>query len=221
MLKVFIGYDKEEPQAFSTLAHSIYTRASKPVAIHPLVIGGLKHVYTRQRGPTESTEFSLSRFLVPYLCDYADERVLFMDCDMLCTVDIYSILKEIDDDPHKAVWCVQHNYIPKSDKKFLNQVQTKYPCKNWSSMMVMNPASCRALTPSYVNHASGLDLHRFRWLDNSLIGSLPLEWNWLVGEYPANPQAKILHYTLGGPWFAPYKTGDHVKEWFAEHKEIV
>ena len=48
--------------------------------------------------------------------------------------------------------------------------------------------------------APGLDLHQFKWITNDQLGSLPLEWNWLVGEYPDNPDAKILHYTLGGPW---------------------
>jgi hypothetical protein len=65
-----------------------------------------------------------------------------------------------------------------------------------------------------VNHASGLELHRFRWLaSEEEIGSLPLEWNWLIGEYAPNPDAKILHYTLGGPWFPEYAECDHAGEW--------
>jgi hypothetical protein len=106
--------------------------------------------------------------------------------------------------------------VPKGERKFLDQVQTKYPRKNWSSLMLFNNARCRALTPDYVNSASGLELHRFAWMEDRLIGELPLEWNWLVTEYRYNPNAKIVHYTLGGPYFPEYRNCDYADEWFAE-----
>jgi hypothetical protein len=37
----------------------------------------------------------------------------------------------------------------------------------------------------------------FRWLDDERIGELPIEWNWLPDEFGVNPEAKLLHYTLG------------------------
>jgi hypothetical protein len=110
--------------------------------------------------------------------------------------------------------------VPKTARKFLDQVQTKYPRKNWSSMMIFNNERCKALTPDYVNSAPGLDLHRFKWLDDSQIGSLPLEWNWLVEEYPHKPAAKIVHYTLGGPYFDEYRHCDYAEEWFAEFESM-
>ena len=64
MLNVYIGYDPRESVAFYTLAHSILRQASIPVSIAPLMQKQLKGIYTRPRGPTESTEFSLTRFLV-------------------------------------------------------------------------------------------------------------------------------------------------------------
>lgn len=219
-MKIFIGYDSAQPEAFVTLAHSIYTRASKPVSIHPLVLNSVRDIYTRKRGATESTEFSMTRFLVPYLCHYTDELVIFMDCDMLCKTDILQVIAEVNKTPQNAIWCVKHNYVPKSEKKMLGAIQTKYQKKNWSSFMVMNPSRCTELTPQYVNKASGLELHQFHWVREDMVGSLPLEWNWLVGEYPANEKAKILHYTLGGPWLAPYRGGDHTAEWFAEHNQL-
>jgi hypothetical protein len=106
--------------------------------------------------------------------------------------------------------------VPKTERKFLNQVQTKYARKNWSSLMVLNNERCRALTPDYVNSASGLELHRFAWTQDSLIGELPLEWNWLVGEYEYRPDARIVHYTLGGPYFDEYRNCDYAAEWFEE-----
>jgi len=175
----------------------------------------LKGVYTRARGPTESTEFSLTRFLVPALAGFRGWSI-FMDCDMLCRADIAELQRHIREQGDKAVLVCQHDYVPKTPRKFLDQVQTRYPRKNWSSLMVFNNERCKALTPDYVNSAAGLDLHRFAWLDEALIGSLPLEWNWLVGEYPYRPDAKLVHYTLGGPYFDDYRDCDYAGEWFSE-----
>lgn len=214
-LRIFIGYDSREPVAFAVLAHSILSRASIPVAITPLTLQSVRRMYSRQRGPTESTEFSLTRFLVPALCDFKGHAI-FMDCDMLCRVDIGDINLPILANPGKAVWCCQHDYAPKAGVKFLGQAQTAYPKKNWSSLMAFDCAKCTALTPEYVNTASGLALHRFQWTDDASIGALPLEWNWLVGEYAPNTNAHVLHYTLGGPWFDEAKGCDHGDLWRTE-----
>jgi hypothetical protein len=214
--QVFIGYDSKEPVAYHVLAHSILRRASIPVSIAPVALSQLRAVYTRERGPLESTEFSLSRFLVPFLSHYAGFS-LFLDCDMLCQTDLAEVLIEAFRDTPRtafpAVWCVQHDYTPKSPVKFLDQPQTVYPRKNWSSVMLFNNAKCRRLTPAYVNSATGLQLHRFLWCDDDDLGALPLEWNWLVGEYAPNPAAKLLHYTLGGPWFEATHDCDHAAVW--------
>jgi hypothetical protein len=215
MLNVYIGYDPKESVAFYTLAHSILRRASIPVAIAPLMRSQLKDIYTRERGPTESTEFSLTRFLVPYLSGYSGWSV-FMDCDMLCLADIAELAAQIERQPDKAVLVCKHDYVPRTERKFLDQVQTKYPRKNWSSLMVFNNARCRSLTPAYVNNAAGLELHRFGWTEDASIGEIPLEWNWLVGEYARSPEAKIVHYTLGGPYFDDYRDCDYATEWRAE-----
>ncbi len=215
MLNVYIGYDSRESVAFYTLAHSIMRRSSIPVSITPLMQSQLKGLYTRARGPTESTEFSLTRFLVPALADFRG-WALFMDCDMLCRADIAQLQRYIAEQNDKAVLVCRHDYVPKTERKFLDQVQTKYPRKNWSSLMIFNNERCKALTPDYVNSATGLDLHRFKWLDDAQIGTLPLEWNWLVGEYDYRPDAKIVHYTLGGPYFDEYRACDYADEWFAE-----
>ena len=120
----------------------------------------------------------------------------------------------------KAVLVCKHDYVPRTERKFLDQVQTKYPRKNWSSVMLFNNARCRALTPEYVNKASGLDLHRFNWLKDGEIGDIPLEWNWLVGEYDHKPAVKIVHYTLGGPYFDDYRDCDYAEEWREEHRRL-
>lgn len=217
MLQVFIGYDPDEAVAYHVLSHSILRRSSIPVSIAPLMQSQLKGVYTRQRGPTESTEFSLTRFLVPQLSGFSGWS-LFMDCDMLCRADIAELAAYAERAPDKAVLVCKHDYTPHPSRKFLNRVQTVYPRKNWSSLMLFNNALCTKLTSGYVNSAPGLDLQRFVWVDDAKIGELPLEWNWLVGEYSHNPQAKIAHFTIGGPYFDEYRDCDFADEWRAESK---
>jgi len=217
VLNIFIGYDSREDVAFHTLAHSIRRRSSAAVSIAPVKLARVQEqgLYTRERGPTESTEFSLTRFLVPALSRYQGWSI-FMDCDMLCRADIAGLASEMEKQPDKALLVCQHDYTPSPERKFLNQIQTAYPRKNWSSVMVMNNERCRGLTAGYVNTASGLDLHRFNWLGDGAIGELPLEWNWLVTEYSHNPDAKIAHFTRGGPWFDEYRDCDYADEWFSE-----
>jgi hypothetical protein len=211
-LKVFIGYDDREPVAYHVLAHSILKWSSEPIGIYPVAKHQLRRDFTRTPGPTESTAFSLTRFMVPYLCGY-EGAAIFMDCDMLCEADLNDLWFYILASPDKSVFCCQHDYIPKDTVKFLGQPQTAYPRKNWSSFMLFNNTNCKALTPDYVNHASGLDLHRFYWTDEDKIGTLPLEWNWLCGEYPPNPHAHVFHYTNGGPWFPETASCDHAERW--------
>jgi hypothetical protein len=219
-LRIFIGWDSREPVAYHVLAHSILRRATMPISIQPLVLPAMRDIYSRARGSLESTEFSMTRFLVPYLSGFTGWSV-FMDCDMLCRVDLTELLLEMSAQRDKAVLVCQHDYTPKETVKFLNQPQTAYPRKNWSSLMVFNNARCKALAPEYVNRASGLELHRFQWLTDDRIGRLPLEWNWLVDEYPHNQDAKILHYTLGGPWFPETANCDHGDQWRAERDHLL
>jgi len=95
VLSVYIGYDPRESVAFYTLAHSILRRSSIPVTIAPLMRGQLGDVYRRARGPTESTEFSLTRFLVPCLSGFSGWSI-YMDCDMLCRTDIAGLAREME-----------------------------------------------------------------------------------------------------------------------------
>lgn len=216
MIRVFIGYDSREAVAFHVLSHSIHTRASQPVEIAPLMLSQLKDVFHRKSHPLQSTEFSFSRFLVPHLSNYQGWS-LFCDCDMLMLDDI-SKLWSIRDNQY-AVQVVKHEHVPREDKKFLDQPQSKYEKKNWSSVILFNNARCKALTPEYVNTASGLELHQFKWLnDDSLIGELPARWNHLVDYDPTLPpeDVSLLHYTEGGPYFEDYKDCGYADLWFAE-----
>jgi len=217
MINIFIGYDSKEKVAYNVLSHSIIQNSTKPVAITPIALNNLKDDFVRERNALSSTEFSFSRFMIPHLMNYQG-WALFMDCDMLMFEDISKLWRMRDDS--KAIQVCKHDYTPKESKKFLGQVQTKYEKKNWSSFMLMNCKKCTTLTPDYVNKASGLELHQFKWLEGDhLIGDLPLEWNWLVGEYEHKEDVKNVHYTEGGPWFDDYKNCDYSKDWFRNLEE--
>jgi hypothetical protein len=219
MIRVFIGYDSRETVAYGVLAHSINARASQPVAVAPVMLGQLEGVFRRERNPLQSTEFSFSRFLVPYLCGFEGWAV-FMDCDMLMMDDVANLWK-LRDERH-AVQVVKHEHVPREEVKFLGAVQTRYQKKNWSSVMLMNCARCTALTPDYVNRASGLELHQFKWLgSDDLIGALPSGWNHLVGYDAPRPGVSLAHYTIGGPWFTEYAGCEYSAEWFAEREAML
>ena len=219
MINIFIGYDSKEKIAHHILSESILRHSTKPVAITPIYLPNIKDDFVRERNTISSTEFSFSRFIIPHLMNYQG-WALFMDCDMLMMADIAELWRLRDD--KYAVQVCKHDYTPKDETKFLGQVQTKYPKKNWSSFMLMNCKKCTTLTPEYVNKASGLELHQFKWLENEeLIGSLPLEWNWLVGEYPYKENVKNVHYTDGGPYFKEYNTCDYSSEWYNVYTNTV
>ena len=220
MIRVFIGFDPRETVAFNVLSQSIHARASQPVSVTPLMLSQLHVLMTRERDPLQSTDFSFSRFLTPYLCDYKGWAI-FMDCDMLVLDDIANLWTLRDDS--YAVQVVKHNHVPKEKTKFLSEAQTQYEKKNWSSVMLLNCARCKVLTLEYVNAASGLDLHRFRWLDDDhLIGDIPHAWNHLVAYDPHQPVNQIsnLHFTNGGPYYHDYKNTDYATEWFSERSRM-
>lgn len=206
-MKVFIGYDPRESIAAYTLMQSIIEHAKAPVSFTLLKADNLPMI-TREPDPRSSNAFTYSRFLVPYLCGYQG-KALYMDCDMLCRFQIHEIL-DIAEGNHD-VWCVQHDYTPKPGKKYLGNEQYNYPRKNWSSLMLFDCARCKKLTVNKVNQASPAWLHRMSWAKS--VGELPIDYNHLVDEYPPNSQAKIVHYTRGGPWFNDFYGVEFTDEW--------
>jgi hypothetical protein len=224
-IPVFVGYDPHERVAVNVLMDSLYQHSTTPLAITPIVRRQLKDVFHRERNPNQSTEFSFTRFLVPYLMDYKGWAV-FMDCDMLCRGDITELWNLRDD--KYSLMCVQHTHEPSESVKFLGSVQTRYDKKNWSSLMLFNCERCGALTSDYVNTATGLALHRFEWLPEEEIGALPINrWNHLI-DVQAHPDSPVeqggpalIHWTLGGPWFRDYRFGGGAlaAEWFAARDE--
>jgi lipopolysaccharide biosynthesis glycosyltransferase len=213
MIPVFIGYDPREAVAYHVCSNSIIRHSSHPISISPLALNILKGY--EERHTDGSNHFIYSRFLVPHLMNYQGWAI-FMDGDMLLRDDITELWNLRDES--KAVMVVKHDYQTKLTTKYLGSKNESYPRKNWSSVILWNcghPAN-RSVTPEFVMSATGAQVHRFTWLDDSLIGELPKEWNWLPDEYGANSDAKLLHYTLGTPSFHDFATTPMGDEWHRE-----
>ncbi len=217
-IRLVVGFDPREAVAYHTFCQSVLEKASVPVSFLPLAVNSLAgYQETHVDG---SNQFIYSRFLTPYLCGF-EGWAIFADGDMVCRADI----RELWDlrDPSKAVQVVQHDYQTRQNVKYLGNRNENYPRKNWSSVILWNcghPAH-RILTPERVRDSTGAFLHRFSWLQDDQVGALPAEWNWLAIEYPDNPQAKLVHYTLGTPCFSDYAKTEMAEDWHATYRRAV
>ena len=224
-MKVFVGYDTREDIAYQVCKHSLEAR-NKDVEVKSLKQNELREQgwYTRPIDKLASTEFTFTRFLVPELCNF-DGWALFCDSDIIFIEDIKELFDQADD--KYAVMCAQHDYTPKEGIKMDGQTQTVYPRKNWSSVVLFNCGhpSNKKLTLDLVNNPdiSGAYLHRFSWLDDSQIGKISHEWNWLTDWYEEGKDGtpKALHYTEGGPWFENYRNCGWHSTWKIELQDMM
>jgi hypothetical protein len=164
-----------------------------------------------------STGFAYERFLVPYHCGF-NGRAIFLDGDMLVRADIAELWDSWQS--HLGVMVVKHDYKTKYPVKFLGQKNEDYPRKNWSSVILWECGFFpnRVLTPEYVSQHPGSHLHRFGWLKDEQIGSLPPSWNVLVREQELSRGDKLRHFTVGTPCFAEYANDD--PEWHRMHQRM-
>ena len=230
-VNVYIGYDgrEDENNKFPDIVNPPYSVARysilknykgdendltiQPIKLQDQIDAGL---YWREEDPLASTEFTYSRFLTPHLNDYKGIAI-FCDSDFLWQCDISEVLEYYDE--KYAVMCVQHDYIPKSDTKMDGVVQTTYPKKNWSSLMVFNceHEDTKNLTVKNVNEKSSKYLHRMEWTDE--VGSIPITYNYLEGDYEYIENPKVIHFTNGGPWHETWK-GAYGNKWVPEYMKV-
>ncbi|MFN4283648.1 MAG: glycosyltransferase [Alphaproteobacteria bacterium] len=221
--RIYIGWDSREQIAYEVCRSSLLRHASIPLEILPLKQQDMRArgLYARPPDPLASTEFTYTRFFVPHLAGY-EGWALFCDCDFLWTADVAALVRLAD--PRYGALCVQHDYRPPETVKMDGAVQTVYPRKNWSSLILFNCAhpQTRRLSPDVANRESGAFLHRFQWLDDAAIGALPETWNWLEGwcAKPAAGLPSAIHYTRGGPWFDNWRHVDYAAEWLAEAASV-
>lgn len=159
-----------------------------PVSITPLI---LRQLPIKRRG---LTEFTYSRFLVPYLSGYVGTS-LFLDADMVVTADIKELFDSAD-----SLCSVQ-----------VNKHQDKF---EWASAMLFNNALCKVLTPEFIDDPSN-KLFDLAWA-RERIGEFPPEWNHCVGYAEPRDDAKLYHYTQGLPCFPETKGLPEDEAWSEE-----
>tara|TARA_B100000575_G_C22954832_1_gene552035 strand:- start:117 stop:806 length:690 start_codon:yes stop_codon:yes gene_type:complete len=215
--KIYIGYDSKEPIASEICEFSLNKNSSKPIKINHIKLNEVKNknIYWRETDKLGSTEFTFTRFLVPFLQNY-NGWALFCDSDFLWLEDVNELFSIADN--KYAIMCVHHDYKPKNTKKKLLSSQQIYPRKNWSSLVLWNCShpSNKKVTPDLVNTETGKFMHRFGWLKDEEIGAISHEWNWLIGWYkePEDGKPKALHYTEGGPWLgSDFQKKEYAEEW--------
>jgi len=227
MNRVFVGYDPREKLAYNVCIASLGKQAREPVAVEPIGRQALAAMglYNRPTlieegrqfdvisGAPCATDFALARFWVPLVAQRAGWAA-FCDCDFLWRRDPAELFALAD--PRYAVMVVKHEMPPDGNTKMDNQAQTSYPRKNWSSLILWNLSHAATKPADYyhtVNTRPGRELHAFCWLKDSLIGELPLEWNWLEGVSPEVPHPAAVHYTRGTPDMPGYENAAHADEW--------
>jgi hypothetical protein len=227
--QIFVGFDTRptELQAFAVAKFSMERRLAWRTPVLSVALGSLrkKGLYTRSHSVRDnklwdnisdapmSTEFAISRFLVPHLAQSG--FALFVDGDVLAFDDVTKMLDEID--TSKAVSVVKHDFNPPEGTKMDGQVQTPYFRKNWSSVMLWNCEHEKVkpiLTPATVNAVRGLWLHQFTWLDDEDIGELDPKWNYLVGHTKLDgKKPSLVHFTDGIPNMPGYEDCEYAQEW--------
>jgi len=199
-MKIYIGFDSTCKIASDVCEYSL-RRHSDNLDINLLKLSEVQNNLYWREYKNQSTEFTYTRFLVPYLQDYKG-WAMFCDNDFLFLEDVKKLMSLRRND--KAVMVVKHDYNPIDKIKMDNQLQIQYPKKNWSSLMLINCGheSVKKLDLSTVSEQSAEYLHQFKWLKEDEVGALPHNWNWLVNHYHEfkDGQPKALHFTEGGPW---------------------
>lgn len=216
-LNVFIGYDSSnygQELAYEVCKRSILKHTNKHVNFYKMIKSDMikEGIFTRT-DKDGATEFTYTRFFVPYLSNYKGYS-LFCDSDFLWNCDINEIFENYKD-PNKALSCVMHKYLNCNDKiKMDNQKQEWYPKKNWSSLILFNNEheSTKKLTLDNINIKSPKWLHRFEWAKDEEVLEIPKDYNYLV-DYYYDGNIKALHYTDGGPWHPSFENVSYGDLW--------
>lgn len=216
MIRLFCGYDEREAAGYHTFCASVIRHASRPVGFYPLASLGL---------PQGTNTFTLSRFLVPYLCGFKGHAIFLDAADMLMLGDIAELDRLFD--KRFAVQVVKHeNYISQHQRKYIGTEmecdQSNYARKNWASAMLINceHSAWFAMTPKQLSLAEPIELLQFRTFLDKEIGDLPPEWNVLIDEGHERMGARLLHWTAGIPTFRHYRNARASADWFAEFESF-
>ena len=218
IIPIFVGFDPREEVGTHAFNASLLAHTTHPFAIIPLSKKQLdKHL--GEHFQTGTNDFTVTRFLVPWLMDFHGPALFVDGADMIAAGDISELFKQYD--PMVAVKVVKHEYQTKHKRKYVgSKMETDnidYERKQWASVMLF---SCghpdwRKFTPEYVAKQKKIDLLQFNGINS--IGELSADWNWLCQEYGPNEDAKIIHYTAGSPAMRHYANSSMASDFHAAH----
>ena len=189
LTRVFIGFDPRQPLAYNVLQSSIHRHAQGRVQVEPLE---LRKLPTTRRG---LTEFTFSRFLVPWLCGY-EGVAIFMDADIVVKGDVAELAAQ-------------------ANPEFSVQVMQEQPPFEWASVMLFNNERCKVLTPEFVN-STDTPLLDLAW---GKVGTFSAEWTHCVG-YQEPKAANLYHYTQGLPCWYESSGLPEDEAWIEERKAM-
>lgn len=192
-LRIFVGFDPRQPIAYNVLQYSLFGNASMPLAITPLVLRTLP--ITR----TGLTEFTYTRYLVPWLCNYQG-IALFLDADMVVDADIAELFATANG----------------SHGVYVNLDVTPM---EWPSAMLFECAKCTRLTPELIEDHRSVPQALASWADDG-VGAFDPAWNHCVGyskRPTANFKPKLIHYTAGIPIWPETRDCAYAQIWHNYH----
>jgi hypothetical protein len=208
LIRVFTGYDSREADGWHACIQSLL-ETSTDYRLMPPISGN-------QGDGTN--KFAIERFSVPELCNWSGPAIFLDASDMILKANIAELAELFD----KNYAVLKHDYRTKHTRKYvgteMEAPNSDYERKNWSSVILWNCGhmahfKAREKIRSAIRRGDGKFLHRFGWLEDRLIGELPIAWNWLPQEDGENENAKLVHYTLGIPGFKHYRDGPMSKYW--------
>lgn len=143
------------------------------------------------------TEFTFSRYAVPWITGY-DGLALFMDADMIVRGPIDDLFNFVKD--QEAAGNGADVHVVKNRERF-----------EWTSLMMFECWRCKQLTPEVIQEGQ---VNTLEWATK--IGELPANWNHCVGYDRRNPDARVVHYTQGVPYFREVRNCEFYQEWWEE-----
>jgi hypothetical protein len=212
-IRLYCGMDPREQAGLHVFLESVWKHTTQPISLTVLTpkIGDDLGI-----GTDGTNRFSTLRFAVPHLNGYSGWAIFMDGADQLLRADLAELwaLK----DQKYALQVVKHDYRTKHSRKYvgtdLESSNEDYPCKNWSSLILWNCGHWAHFKHrAKLLSGDGKYLHRFSWLTEDEVGELPAEWNHIPREHEPNPDAKLVHHSLGIPGFNHYRHDEHSSEW--------
>jgi hypothetical protein len=190
VIRAFIGYDSREAIASVSSRTVIHARASAPVCVTPLMLRSLAGP-RRGRETLQSTDFAFTRFLTPHPSPATKAGACSPTATCSCSTTSRS-----SGAARRSL--LRHGGQARSPAARGGEVPRAAADRVSEEELVERDAvqqRAATLTLQYVNAASGLELHQFKWrlADEALDRRASGRWNHLVGYDPPSWDVSLVH----------------------------